>query len=87
MMLLAIGLIVAGMMAKDSIFGFIFFAAGMMMLVRSVTKALDAAKTPLQPTEKCCPPHKWDYDINQSMYCKICKKSPGQIGSDYDKPY
>lgn len=27
--------------------------------------------------DKNCPPHKWDYDVNGFMYCKLCKRRPG----------
>jgi hypothetical protein len=34
-----------------------------------------------------CPPHKWTYDTTGNMFCTQCNKRPGEILSDYDKPY
>lgn len=87
LLLVAMSFILAGMSLKDSILGVVLFFIGMIMLIRSVTSTLNEIQKPQEPKEKTCPPHKWDYDISNQMYCKICKKSPNQIGSDYDKPY
>lgn len=29
-----------------------------------------------------CILHKWDYDTNNEMYCKACKRTPGEIGNE-----
>lgn len=34
-----------------------------------------------------CPPHKWTYGLDNQMFCKTCKRRPGDNSSSYDKPY
>lgn len=87
MLLLGMAIILLSMPLKDSFLGMVMFMVGMMMVVRSVANSVNEMQKPQEPKEKQCPPHKWDYDISNQMYCKICKKSPNQIGSDYNKPY
>jgi hypothetical protein len=34
-----------------------------------------------------CSLHKWTSDTNGHYFCTVCKKRPGEIQTDYDKPY
>lgn len=31
---------------------------------------------------KACPPHKWNYDTNQKLYCLTCLKNTAQVGAE-----
>jgi hypothetical protein len=34
-----------------------------------------------------CKLHKWSSDIQGGYFCSVCKRRPGEITTDYDKPY
>ena len=86
-MLWAIILIILGAYFNGSIWGMILFGIGMMALVVSVAKSVERVHPSVKPTEKVCPPHKWTYNEAGFLWCPLCKKHPGEITSDYDKPY
>jgi hypothetical protein len=53
---------------------FILFVVNPMMNTK--TKKVDPCKL-----------HKWVYDIQGFLFCSECKCRPGEISTEYDKPY
>lgn len=92
-MFFAIICIILSMAFQDSFLGIVLFAVGMFSLVSSVASAvnkMEASKTNVNHenlSEKTCPPHKWEPDAQNFLRCLICKKRPGEIHTEYDKPY
>jgi hypothetical protein len=62
----------------------IFF---IILLVFIVARVVGQSVKPPQVEKPPCPPHKWTYDTTDQMFCTVCKRRPGEITSDYDKPY
>lgn len=68
----------------DDLVMFIFTIAKGFFIFALVTFVLSFIMPPPNkggpPKEKLksCPPHKWDYDADGQMYCKLCPRKPGQ---------
>ena len=52
------------------------------LLAMSIGLLIDKSKL-----SKSCKLHKWSTDIQGGYFCTECKRRPGEITTDYDKPY
>ena len=62
----------------------LFMALFLLIVLPSMLKAAEVDAKELAPTEKVCPPHKWNwkkYDNSDVEYiiCDACKKKPNQL--------
>jgi hypothetical protein len=84
---LALILIAAGLFLQGTALGSVLFIGGMILVLFSISGALDHFKNqhalPVDP----CTLHQWDYDEKEQLFCKVCRKKPSEIETSYDKPY
>lgn len=57
------------------------------IILLAVIAATIANVSTKQKTTTACKMHKWVYDIQGFLFCSQCKNRPGEIQTDYDKPY
>jgi len=76
----------------------IFFAIIWALIIRVVFNINDLDKKAQEEAtnrvinQRQCPPHRWGYETDMRTQetihiCKLCRGRPGQLGTDYDKPY
>lgn len=57
------------------------------IIIAAIVIAMVANSTSKPKRKPPCKMHKWVYDIAGHLYCSECKNYPGDIQTDYDKPY
>lgn len=87
MFFIAIVLILLGLSANGTLAGFLAFSGGLLLMMITVARSVERIRNPSGSSTEPCPPHKWENDIQGLLYCKKCTKRPGEIMSNYDKPY
>jgi hypothetical protein len=69
----------------NPILGGVLMIIGLALLASKFT-TIDMGQA-VMPVPPDCPPHKWTYDAQGFLFCNNCKQRPGEISTNYDKPY
>lgn len=84
-MIYGILLILLGMSMQNET-GFIIFSIGIVIALVSSNKPMKSIENNKNESFSC-PPHRWTDSLQNGLVCDICKRKPGEISTDYDKPY
>lgn len=72
----------------DLVFLVVLGVAFLILIIEFVMRSAEANGVNLTRNGiPACPPHIWRYDEKTELFCEKCKKRPGSIHSNYDKPY